>query len=110
MNRKAKNGPRDRVVCFCYSVTESTIIEAIRNGCTSLQDIRLQTYASTGCAGCAEEVKKLLRKYAVPGGGQGGQVEEFGGEHGNSTRRKQKAGQGEGGCSNISRPRLPALP
>jgi NAD(P)H-nitrite reductase large subunit len=45
-------------------VTESTIIEAIRAGCTSLTDIRLHTYASTGCAGCAEEVKKLLKKYA----------------------------------------------
>lgn len=64
MNKKAK-GPKDRVVCFCYSVTESTIIEAIRSGCSSLTDIRLRTYASTGCAGCAEEVKKLLRKYAV---------------------------------------------
>jgi NAD(P)H-nitrite reductase large subunit len=64
MNRKAKNGPKDRVVCFCYNVTESTIIEAIRAGCSSLTDIRLHTYASTGCAGCAEEVKKLLRKYA----------------------------------------------
>jgi NAD(P)H-nitrite reductase large subunit len=30
-----------------------------------VQDIRRTTYASTGCAGCAEEVKKLLRKFAV---------------------------------------------
>jgi NAD(P)H-nitrite reductase large subunit len=64
MNRKAKNGPKDRVVCFCYNVNESTIIEAIRAGCSSLTDVRLQTYASTGCAGCAEEVKKLLKKHA----------------------------------------------
>lgn len=72
MNRN-KKGPKDRVVCFCYNVMEQTIIEAIRNGCTSLMDIRRSTYASTGCAGCSEEVKKLLRKYAVakdsPGGG-----------------------------------------
>jgi NAD(P)H-nitrite reductase large subunit len=60
-----KKGPKERIVCFCYNVPESVIIEAIRNGCTSLMDIRRETYASTGCAGCSEEVKKLLRKYAV---------------------------------------------
>ena len=65
MNRNAKKGPKDRVVCFCYDVAESKIIDAIRGGCTSLNDVRRTTYASTGCAGCAEEVKKLLRKYAV---------------------------------------------
>jgi NAD(P)H-nitrite reductase large subunit len=75
MNRP-KKGPKDRVVCFCYNVHEQTIIEAIRQGCTSVQDIRRTTYASTGCAGCSEEVKKLLRKFAVAkpepaeGGGQ----------------------------------------
>jgi NAD(P)H-nitrite reductase large subunit len=65
MNRK--NGPKDRVVCFCYNVNESVIVEAIRNGCTSLTDVRIETYASTGCAGCAEEVKKLLKKHAGEG-------------------------------------------
>lgn len=62
MSQKKK--PRERIVCFCYSVPESVIIEAIRNGCSSLMDIRRETYASSGCAGCSEEVKKLLRKYA----------------------------------------------
>jgi NAD(P)H-nitrite reductase large subunit len=65
MNRKAKNQPKERVVCFCYNVTEQTIIAAIRSGCRSLMDIRRETYASTGCAGCTEEVKKLLRKFAL---------------------------------------------
>lgn len=66
-SRPAK--PKDRIVCFCYSVPESTIVAAIAEGCTSLMDIRRQTYASTGCAGCSEEIKKLLRKHVgrVPG-------------------------------------------
>jgi NAD(P)H-nitrite reductase large subunit len=63
MSRKPKI--REKVICFCYNVSEQTIIEAIRNGCKSLMDIRRDTYASTGCAGCSEEVKKLLRKYAI---------------------------------------------
>ncbi len=64
MSRKPKTGPREKVICFCYNVTEQTIMEAIRQGCSSLMDIRRETYASTGCAGCSEEVKKLLRKYS----------------------------------------------
>lgn len=63
MGNNQKGQPRDRVVCFCYNVPESVIVEAIRGGCQSLMDIRRETYASTGCAGCSEEVKKLLRKH-----------------------------------------------
>jgi assimilatory nitrate reductase electron transfer subunit len=73
-----KNTPREKTICFCYNVTEATIVEAIKNGCTSLMDVRRTTDASTGCAGCSEEIKKLLRKFASqkpagpdePGGSQ----------------------------------------
>jgi NAD(P)H-nitrite reductase large subunit len=71
--RKGKDA-KERVVCFCYNVPEIVIVEAIQKGCTSLMDIRRETYASTGCAGCSEEVKKLLRKHAsanVSGNGSG---------------------------------------
>jgi NAD(P)H-nitrite reductase large subunit len=65
MNRaKGKKPQKDRVVCFCYNVPESVIVAAIEAGCTSLMDVRRETYASTGCAGCSEEVKKLLKKHA----------------------------------------------
>jgi len=62
MKHTAKKEQKDRIICFCYSVPESVIIEAIHNGCSSLMDIRRETYASTGCAGCSEEVKKILKK------------------------------------------------
>lgn len=65
MNKKAK-GPKPRIVCFCYNVPEDVIVDAIHRGCSSLMDVRRETYASTGCAGCSEEIKKLLRKH---GGG-----------------------------------------
>lgn len=61
--KKGKNQPREKTICFCYNVTEPVIVEAIRSGCKSLMDIRRETYASTGCAGCSEEIKKLLRKH-----------------------------------------------
>ncbi len=83
-NKKGRDS-KDRVVCFCYNVPESVIVEAIRNGCQSLMDVRRETYASTGCAGCSEEVKKLLRKYAARetgGGAQGGSGEDGSGNFG----------------------------
>lgn len=64
-NQSRKGQAKDRVVCFCYNVTESVIVDAIQKGAQSLMDIRRDTYASTGCAGCGEEVKKLLRKHAT---------------------------------------------
>lgn len=70
MGQNQKGQPRDRVVCFCYNVPESVLVEAIKNGCRSLMDIRRETYASTGCAGCSEEVKKLLRKHVPSDPGQ----------------------------------------
>lgn len=60
-----KKKEQDRMVCFCYSVSESVIIKAIQDGATSLMDIRRVTYANTGCGGCGEEVKKLLRKHSA---------------------------------------------
>lgn len=64
-SKKGKKDPRDRIVCFCYNVPEGVIVDAIVGGCSSLMDIRRETYASTGCAGCSEEVKKLIRKHVV---------------------------------------------
>jgi len=70
-NRKGKDA-KERVVCFCYNVPESVIVEAIQKGCSSLMDVRRETYASTGCAGCSEEVKKLLRKHGNVSAAAGG--------------------------------------
>lgn len=85
---------RPKIICFCYNVPEAQIIQAIREGCSSLMDIRRETYASTGCAGCSEEIKKLLRKYALkPGEGEGGgQGEGQGGATGGGNQGKASNG------------------
>ena len=62
MNNRTKQGKR--VVCFCYNVSEDEIVAAIQNGATTLMEVRRETNANTGCGGCGEDVKKLLRKYA----------------------------------------------
>ena len=74
---RGKRPPKERMVCFCYSVPEHVIVKAIQEGCSSLMDIRRETYASTGCAGCTEEVKKLLRKHVqVEGATEQGKKDE----------------------------------
>ena len=70
--KKSNSENRERIICFCYNVPESVIIQAIKDGCESLMDIRRETYASTGCAGCSEEVKKLLRRFVGRGARGGG--------------------------------------
>jgi NAD(P)H-nitrite reductase large subunit len=61
VNRTKKGA---RVVCFCYNVSEEEIIEAIQKGANTLMEVRRETNANTGCGGCGEDVKKLLRKHA----------------------------------------------
>ena len=52
----------DTIVCFCYSITRGEIREAIRNGAKTIEEIRAQTLANTGCGGCEWEVQELLEQ------------------------------------------------
>ncbi len=62
MNKKSESSP---LVCFCHGVTEEEICQAIKKGCHTLELIQNETLASTGCGGCAEEVKRLLEENGV---------------------------------------------
>jgi NAD(P)H-nitrite reductase large subunit len=55
-------GTEDRMVCFCHSVRLSELLEAIRKGAGSLQEIRDETLASTGCGGCEFDVLEILEE------------------------------------------------
>ena len=61
---KNQKKQRQRIVCFCYCVPEDEIVAAIRGGATSLMEVRRKTNANTGCGGCGEDVKRLIRKHA----------------------------------------------
>lgn len=63
MGKKQKK-ERPKMVCFCYGVPEADVIKAIQEGAVSLMEVRRQTNANTGCGGCGEDVKRLIRKYA----------------------------------------------
>jgi NAD(P)H-nitrite reductase large subunit len=55
------DNPDDKI-CFCYNISRSTIEKAIREGAKTIEEIRKQTQANTGCGGCEQEVRQILEK------------------------------------------------
>ena len=52
-------------VCSCKGVTEKEIIQAVKDGATTYQDIKKETGAGTGgCKGdkCKHKIKKLIKE------------------------------------------------
>ena len=54
--------PDDAEVCACAGVTAGRV-----RGCTSLEDVRSSTRATTGCGGCADSVRSLLASRTLEG-------------------------------------------
>ena len=54
------------VVCNCHQVTESTLRDAVRRGCRTLQDLATRTGAGTGCGSCRGQLAALLLKTSSP--------------------------------------------
>ncbi len=52
--------PEETRICFCYGVNEAEIRKAIRAGSRSLEAIRSDTCANTGCGGCQADVEAIL--------------------------------------------------
>ncbi len=42
----------DYIICQCYEVSFGDIMEAIENGCKSVEEIMQQTHAGYGCERC----------------------------------------------------------
>ena len=56
----SQNDDPDRTICFCHSVSWAVLVQAIRDGNVTLEQIQAHTRASTGCGGCECEVLELL--------------------------------------------------
>ena len=54
--------PDDAEVCACAGVTAGRV-----RACTSLEDVRSSTRATTGCGGCADSVRSLLASRTLEG-------------------------------------------
>lgn len=54
--------PAGGVVCNCHQVTEPTLLEAVKGGSRTLQDLAARTGAGTGCGSCRGQLAALLLK------------------------------------------------
>lgn len=54
--------PAGGVICNCHQVSEGTLLEAVRGGCRTLQDLAARTGAGTGCGSCRGQLANVLLK------------------------------------------------
>ena len=59
---KASNANKPKKICSCYNVSNQDIINAINNGCSSINDVRRTTKAGTACGKCNSSVEYLTYK------------------------------------------------
>ncbi len=56
-------GSTDRTICNCNRVVESTLVEAIRDGCRTIQGLGERTKAGTGCGSCKGLLSQLIDRH-----------------------------------------------
>lgn len=55
-----KEAPADEMVCYCMNVTKQNIIDAIKDGATSVSAVIRKTGATGGCGSCASSVEEVF--------------------------------------------------
>ncbi len=51
-----------QTICFCHNVTYEELLKAFHQGATTIEAIREQTCANTGCGGCEYDVTEILEE------------------------------------------------
>lgn len=52
--------PGSAQICSCFDISKEAICQAISAGCTTVDQLKAETKAATGCGGCASLVKSVL--------------------------------------------------
>lgn len=52
--------PASATICSCYNVTKGKLCTAIEAGCTTMDGLKKETQAATGCGGCSALLKSVL--------------------------------------------------
>ena len=50
----------EKTVCYCMSVTNGTIRDAVYAGASTLEEVQEATGATTVCGACLENVQRLV--------------------------------------------------
>lgn len=61
-NFKFRNSNKPKKICSCYNISNHDIINALNNGCSSINDIRKTTKAGTACGKCNSSVEYEVYK------------------------------------------------
>jgi assimilatory nitrate reductase electron transfer subunit len=56
--------PDDALVCICQNVTVRRVRQACRDGAGDVAAVAAQTRVTTGCGGCADEVRRICEQEA----------------------------------------------
>lgn len=56
---------RDMIVCICKNVNTAQIVDSIRSGADSVEAVRAETGASSGCGKCQFQVNRLIQDVAA---------------------------------------------
>lgn len=59
---KIGDNSTDKIICNCYSVTESTIKEAIDHGAKTLKEVMDATYAGSACGRCKGAIEAIIKE------------------------------------------------
>ncbi len=49
------------LICYCFRVEKDKVLQAIAEGCKTVDEISAKTRACTGCGGCYPDLENLLR-------------------------------------------------
>ncbi len=52
----------DYLVCTCMGVMYSEIVNAVRSGATTYEQLQETLLVGTGCSSCVEEVHQILKE------------------------------------------------
>lgn len=58
---------RYKKICICRSISKGTIIDAVKNGATTIQDVKRRTGSTTGsCKGerCTSAISEIIKDLA----------------------------------------------
>ena len=55
----------DKIVCYCNSVTNGMIKDAIDAGASTLEEIQEATGAGTVCGACLENIENLVKAFVA---------------------------------------------
>ena len=57
--------PTGAMICSCFAVGEIAIVDAVRQGCHSVQQLGAQLKCGTNCGSCIPELKKIIASQLI---------------------------------------------